>query len=807
AAVDGYGVATNAWDVQGYWHDDQDESEHWHITSKEVGGAGFPGLDRLLEDPEHQPGRAFGYVASLHGMRYTKEGLLLGGRAAKEAKCLIASRVRERMEAESLPVPAVFIWDHDKDLPVIDLPHSDGPLFTITAERGSDPGLSGLDEDNIVNRLSPNAGGEVGFGGIQIEQSPDLRDDTLLVQFHPEEVTYRDLVAEEIGHAFGLLASRPGLIADGSTAICDALEAGDPAPLAEIRGRVWWDENDNATEGPSEPGVSNMELELLDDTPVVIATTRTDAQGAYAFTGLGPGSYQVRVAASAVFDLATQGGPGDDDTVDSDADPATKTTDAIVLAATDVVEDVDVGVTLAAGSASLGDLVWLDSDFGHTQSQGEPGIADVPVELLDADRVLLATEATDANGFYSFGGLPLGDYILRFVPPAGYEVVLADQGGDDSLDSDIDANLEAAVSITVPGATDLDVDAGFRIDCFDVIPVAFGSEWRWSTTFYAGWEQTGYVEPPGAWTEEQATLGYGLTVESTISDTSTTVVYARLAFEVEDPTIYDDLDLSLFRNDGAVVYLNGTEVLRSNVPVSGSGSDTVSGTALGSLLVEGTNVLAVEAHRTASPASLAFDVELSAEICRPCVGREVIVADRVTYIRDGSGRNRGGETLAKMDASTEENALFAWPVAVLPTDAEVLHAAVTWEVRDDSSDTFHFYPLEIAWDELAADWFEAAPSTSWNTAGANDDELDYDGSEPLASFRFADDPPPGQDSYRGLIVLNVSGRELVQAWARGEHAVNGILAPGEGGGNKLEVDSDDGAHPPELEVVYRSCGN
>jgi hypothetical protein len=80
------------------------------------------------------------------------------------------------------------------------------------------------------------------------------------------------------------------------------------------------------------------------------------------------------------------------------------------------------------------------------------------------------------------------------------------------------------------------------------------------------------------------------------------------------------------RDDGAVVYLNGTEIVRSNMPTGTIGyldyaASTVDGgeesiffeSAISpSLLVPGTNVLAVEIHqRTGSSSDIVFDFELS----------------------------------------------------------------------------------------------------------------------------------------------------------------------------------------------------
>jgi phage replication-related protein YjqB (UPF0714/DUF867 family) len=797
-----WGIWASSWDVQGYWHDDRDESEHWHITSDEVTSAGFPGLAALEGAPAFDGERQFRYVASLHGMKYSQEGMILGGRASREAKCLIAGRVRERMAAEGLPVPAVYIYNYDKDEDLsIELEHGGGGP-KITAERGDPPGVSGTSRDNIVNRLSPNEDGAPGFGGIQIEQSPKLRDDEPLPQFEPATVSYRDLVAEEIAHAFGELLAKPGIVSPGSTAICDALEAGVPAPTAEIRGRVWRDLDGDHARGASDPAVAAVEVELLDGSGSPLGSTLSDAEGRYAFSGLAAGSYRVRIQLSSVFELADKDQAGGDDTLDSDLDPGTGATDLLTLAAHDLADHVDAGVAPADGTASLGDLAWVDADGNGVQDALEDGLSGIAVTLLDEGGLTVATTVTDGGGLYSFTDLAAGSYRLRFAPEAGYEPVTPGQGGDPSRDSDIDSSFEAQVVLGA-GAQDLTVDAGFAVNCHDATVIAFGSVWSWSTVESAGWNETSFVED-GDWSRAQGSLGYGLALESVIAEGGD-VAYFRIPFEVENPSLFDDLDLLLIHDDGAVVYLNGEETLTSNVPLAGSGTVTVGTTVPGSGLVEGTNVLAVEVHE--GDGTLAFDLELSARVCRPCVASEVLTADRVTYIRDGSSKVRGNEATAKMDADTQESSLLAWPVESLPADAEVLHAEIRWRVIDDSSDTFHLYPLLQAWNEGSAHWFRrsGSPTVAWAQSGANDPDLDHQGDEPLASIRFTDDPPFTDPPYTGRIVLNLSGREWVQGWVRGERPNNGILIPGEGSGSKLEVDSDDGTQPPVLEVVYRSC--
>jgi hypothetical protein len=92
------------------------------------------------------------------------------------------------------------------------------------------------------------------------------------------------------------------------------------------------------------------------------------------------------------------------------------------------------------------------------------------------------------------------------------------------------------------------------------------------------------------------------------------------------------LDLGLLRDDGAVVYLNGTEVYRSNMPVGTIGYQTLASTAIGGtdestwytaainkgLVVSGTNVIAVEVHQSdAASSDVSFDLSLSTASLSP----------------------------------------------------------------------------------------------------------------------------------------------------------------------------------------------
>jgi hypothetical protein len=99
------------------------------------------------------------------------------------------------------------------------------------------------------------------------------------------------------------------------------------------------------------------------------------------------------------------------------------------------------------------------------QDAGEPGVPGVTVNLMDCANNVLASDVTDANGYYSFTGLEPGDYRIRVVAPTGYTFSPKDQGGDDSLDSDADAAGIMACTTLDEGENDTTWDAGLVWPC------------------------------------------------------------------------------------------------------------------------------------------------------------------------------------------------------------------------------------------------------------------------------------------------------------------------------------------------------
>ncbi len=201
---------------------------------------------------------------------------------------------------------------------------------------------------------------------------------------------------------------------------------------AGVGDRVWDDLDGDGVQDPGEPGVGGVTVELLDSAGGAIGSVTTAGDGSYSFTGLAPGSYSVRV----VYPVGAVGSPADqggDDAVDSDADPTTGQSSPVVLSSGQVDVDLDVGVYTPA---VVGDFVWDDLDGDGVQDVGEPGVAGVVVELLDAAGGVVDSTVTAGDGSYQFVGVVPGGYRVRFVAPAGFGLTAKDQGGDDTVDSD-----------------------------------------------------------------------------------------------------------------------------------------------------------------------------------------------------------------------------------------------------------------------------------------------------------------------------------------------------------------------------------
>src|SRR5215213_2745643 len=103
--------------------------------------------------------------------------------------------------------------------------------------------------------------------------------------------------------------------------------------------------------------------------------------------------------------------------------------------------------------------------------------------------------------------------------------------------------------------------------------VGRGSSWKYLDN--GSNQSTDWLAPvfdDSAWAAGSAQLGYGDGDEATVvsygadANNKYITTYFRKSFTVANPADFNSLTLDILRDDGAVVYLNGTEIYRNNMP-------------------------------------------------------------------------------------------------------------------------------------------------------------------------------------------------------------------------------------------------
>lgn len=248
------------------------------------------------------------------------------------------------------------------------------------------------------------------------------------------------------------------------------------------------------------------------------------------------------------------------------------------------------GATFTAPASITIDASAADSDGTVTQVDFYQGAA------------LLGTDTTAPFSF-TWTGVASGIYSLTAK-------------ATDNLGA---ATTSSPVSVTVSGGT-------------PVTLVPAGAAWKYlanGSNQGTAWRALAFND--AAWLSGPAQLGYGDGDEATVvsygpnAKKKYITTYFRKAFTASGPAGLSGLRLRLLRDDGAVIYLNGSEIVRSNMPAGTFNFNTVASTVVDgaaestfneftispSLLINGTNVIAVEIHQQSKSSSdISFNLEL-----------------------------------------------------------------------------------------------------------------------------------------------------------------------------------------------------
>lgn len=168
--------------------------------------------------------------------------------------------------------------------------------------------------------------------------------------------------------------------------------------------------------------------------------------------------------------------------------------------------------------------------------------------------------------------------------------------------------------------------------------IPLGSSWKYLSQGSAAptnWNTSSYSD--ATWPSGTAQLGFGDGDESTItpqvvSGSTVITTYFRKTISIATPS---NCSVSMVIDDGSVVYINGVEVNRFNLPTGTilystltptfSENAPVTFTVPASAFISGSNIIAVEVHQNAlSSSDLSFDLKLLGS-SMPCVSSTVSI--------------------------------------------------------------------------------------------------------------------------------------------------------------------------------------
>lgn len=248
--------------------------------------------------------------------------------------------------------------------------------------------------------------------------------------------------------------------------------------------------------------------------------------------------------------------------------------------------------------------------------------------------------------------------------------------------------------------------------------VPAGATWRYldnGSNQGTAWRPTDFDD--SSWSFGPAQLGYGDGGEATVvsfgpnANNKYITTYFRHKFNATNTAALTTARLRVVRDDGVLVYLNGTEIYRNNMPGGAINYLTVASSTIGGaaestfnewdfdagLLMDGTNGLAVEIHqRSGTSSDISFDLEL-------LVSTNSVVLTRGPYLQRSTTDSvivrwqTNGVTDSRVRfGSAPGNLTSVADNAAVTTDHEVLVTGLT-------ADTTYYYSIGSSTETLVGD--------------------------------------------------------------------------------------------------------
>jgi hypothetical protein len=260
------------------------------------------------------------------------------------------------------------------------------------------------------------------------------------------------------------------------------------------------------------------------------------------------------------------------------------------------------------------------------------------------------------------------------------------------------------------------------------LPVTLKSTWRYldnGTDQGTAWRTDTFDD--SQWKSGNGEFGYGDGDEGTVlnygpnASSKYITYYFRKSISIPSDATYTSYNLRLSRDDGAVVYINGNEVFRSNMPTgtvtyttlaASSNEAIISFSLPATAFRAGTNVIAVEVHQNyASSSDISFDLEV--------IGSGGTTTPQVPVLVRGPFLQKGSQTAMSIkwrtDIATESKVEVGTLLGNYPLVKSTTAKTTDHEVRIDGllPQTKYYYRIGNATHVLqtgASNFFHTAPA-------------------------------------------------------------------------------------------------
>ncbi len=188
-------------------------------------------------------------------------------------------------------------------------------------------------------------------------------------------------------------------------------------------------------------------------------------------------------------------------------------------------------------------------------------------------------------------------------------------------------------------------------------PIAKASSWKYNDEgmdLGTAWTANNYND--SSWAFGDAILGYSNPNTTTVDfgtnpNDKHITTYFRHTFSGSNAMQYDSLIFDVLRDDGVVVYINGAEAFRSNMPSGLIGFDSTASSTVGGAdettyyrftvdnnLLPGLNTIAVELHQAdATSSDLSFDMEVTGKLPPMSTSNfPILSGDEWNYLDNGT---------------------------------------------------------------------------------------------------------------------------------------------------------------------------